>query len=176
MPRRNGKHNGHKPRRFTKRQQRYRSNRLQGMNQYNAALAAGYSLAMAQHHSKEIEDRVKPCIDDLLEQVGITDLRYAREVREELEATKTIGASILVTKDGQLIRAEDEGAIEVKDHTTRMKALELIGRIKNYVKDGSAAVVDASKHLTLNVYVPEGKLSGHTLDAQAGLSVQAPDE
>lgn|SRR3990167_2877555 len=44
------------------------------------------------------------------------------EVSEEaLNATRPIGATILVNKDGQLIRAEDEGAIEVPDHNARHK-------------------------------------------------------
>lgn len=55
------------------RQKRYKYNRMRGMNQYNAAKAAGYSESYSRTHNDRIERATKSDILDALEQAGITD-------------------------------------------------------------------------------------------------------
>ena len=64
--------------RFTLRQQRYKINRIAGMNQYNAAKAAGYS----ENYSRNArpERVVKGSIVNALEQAGLTPSYRAKEI------------------------------------------------------------------------------------------------
>lgn len=72
------------------RQQKYKRNRLKGMNQYNAARAAGYSEEYSRQACR-IEKLVKVSISDAFEQAGITDKYLANLAAEALEATKVSG-------------------------------------------------------------------------------------
>jgi hypothetical protein len=55
--------------------------------------------------------------------------KYMLQLKEGLEATRPISASILVTKDGKLIKAADHGAIEVPDHMTRKFYHDKLGKL-----------------------------------------------
>ncbi len=50
---------------------------------------------------------------------------------EGLQATRTSNAAILLTKEGQLIKAEEQGLIEVPDHATRHKFLDTALKLKD---------------------------------------------
>ncbi len=52
--------------------QKYKKNRLKGMNKYNAARAAGYSISYSKRACK-IEEQIKEDLRDVFEQRGLTD-------------------------------------------------------------------------------------------------------
>jgi len=70
--------------------QKYKKNRLKGMNQYNAAIAAGYSHSTAWK-SNRLEKGVKGCMADLLEQAGLTDKYLVQFMKKGLNAKKLYG-------------------------------------------------------------------------------------
>lgn len=63
------------------RRKKYRANRIAGMNQYNAAIAAGYGHYTARK-ACVIEKGVKRSIIDELERVGLTDAKQAQELNK----------------------------------------------------------------------------------------------
>lgn len=73
--------------------------------------------------------------------------------QEGLTAMKQIGALVLVkqAKDGStsLITKDNEGMIEVPDHSTRAKFLELGYKIKGKLKDGLN--VQGDLNMTVNI-------------------------
>lgn len=120
------------------RQQVYKRNRLSGMNQTDSALAAGYSFNYATHRSRLLENVVNADMKEVFEYLGYSDYQIARKYIKKAECTRPIGATILVNKDGTLIKAEDEGVITVDDNNVQLKALdsiaEIIGMRKNKVE------------------------------------------
>jgi len=101
--------------------QKYKKNRILGMSQYNAALAAGYSKAMAKSHTKELEERAK--ITDVLERQGLTDKCLAIKVLELVEA------SDIVIIEGVEMR------VNRPNWPARAKGLELALRLKDLLRD-----------------------------------------
>lgn len=73
-----------------------------------------------------------------------------------LQATKEIAATILVDKDGKIIRAENEGAIQVKDFHARHKYWRDFMIMKKYlnaesnngvnVKDSKVIIIHSNGH------------------------------
>lgn len=94
--------------------QKYKANRIAGMNQYNAARAAGYSETYSRNARPE--KFVKVCIKDALEQAGITPKYRAEELYKLTQANKTVSA-IVTGKDAG---AADTDFIEVPDNPTRL--------------------------------------------------------
>lgn len=130
-----------------KRLQQYKKNRIAGMNQYNAARAAGYSESMARTHSIDLERRVQTRISDAFERAGLTDKAIVRHALDGLEANKVISAVVVHRKtratslaDGELFDANEKtnDFIEVPDWASRHKYLnticELTERIKKRVE------------------------------------------
>lgn len=122
------------------RQQKYRRNRILGMNKYNAARAAGYSETTAKTHTKELEIRCK--IADVLERQGLTDDVLILKLQELIGATKVIGYL------NQYIKAEKGGLeklspdkvvsnefVDVPDWSARAKGLELALKLKDLLKE-----------------------------------------
>lgn len=72
----------------------------------------------------------------------ISDDKLLKKHNEALEATKPIGAQILIDKNGQVISKENEGMIEVPDQVTRLKAVELGYRVKGKLRPEEGASTD----------------------------------
>lgn len=102
------------------RMQRYKYNRIvRGMNKYNAARQAGYSMSTAKRASK-IEDRMKDELHDLLEQKGFTDNQIISIISKGLGAMK------------------EPGKIDWSSrHKYLVTLLELKGNLKNKFEAGS---------------------------------------
>ena len=83
------------------RQQKYKANRIAGMNQYNAARAAGYSETTSRNHSDRLERVMKGDIQDALEQAGITDKFQAQRLFELINSKnqKTAVSAIRLSYD-----------------------------------------------------------------------------
>jgi hypothetical protein len=122
------------------RQQKYKKNRLLGMNKINAARSAGYSEATARNHSKALEERCK--IADLLERQGLTDKVLIEKHRQLLEATKVIGYlhNYKRSEKGVTERVSPDEVIsneflDIPDYGVQIKALELAYKLKDLLKD-----------------------------------------
>ena len=89
------------------REEKYKSNRLNGLSQRQSALDAGYKKGTA-HNAYEIEERVKPGIIAALEKAGLTD-------------------SFISTKIFEKITSSNEGI--------QVRALELVAKIRKYTSD-----------------------------------------
>lgn len=123
------------------RQQKYKKNRLLGMNMYNAARAAGYAHNTAIKACERLEKKL-PSLTDWLEREGLTDKKLALFLLEVLEANKVVGY-LHQYKKGESGRIEelspDETVsnefLEVPDTHARLKAVELILKIKGLLKE-----------------------------------------
>jgi len=79
---------------------------------------------------------------ELMEQY-LPDDKLLIKHEEALEATKPIGAQILIDKDGETISKENEGMIEVPDQVVRLKAVELGYRVKGKLRPEEGASIEA---------------------------------
>jgi hypothetical protein len=117
------------------RQAKYKKNRLAGMNQYNAARAAGYSEAYSRNAKPE--KIVKGCMADAFEQAGLTDKAIVAHALEGLIASKTVSA----------VGGKDAGAgtfdfIDVPDWGNRHKYFETILKLTERMKEKAAIEIN----------------------------------
>ena len=125
---------------FNIRQNKYRTNRIAGMNQYNAARAAGYSENTADKHTKDLDERIS--IIDTMERLGLTDRVLIDKLIELLGATKVIGYLHNYKKEGKggIEKVSPDEVIsneflDIPDNTIRTKALELALKLKGQLRD-----------------------------------------
>lgn len=125
---------------MTLRVQKYKKNRLMGMNQYNAARAAGYSEKYSRQACR-IEKLVQSSIRDVFEQRGLTDKAIVDYALKGMEAMRLQACDVHVQKDedGKYeINENSNDFIEVPDWQARHKffytAMELMGLLKQKVE------------------------------------------
>lgn len=130
-----GKYSNKKYYGLTARQRQYRINRFKGMNQYNAARAAGYSHVSATKAGARIERAGRVGIKDLMEQAGITDKFLIEYAQKALEATKLhgFGDDMVEHADWQARRNFFRDILELEE---------------KIVKAGINVNIDQSKHVT----------------------------
>jgi phage terminase small subunit len=126
------------------------------MNMYNAAIEAGYSPHYARKASARLE-RQMPTIIDYFDRVGLTDKKIAEVLGDAVVAEKVIGylhqykkgdkGAIEKIKPDETISNE---FVEVPDWQARLKALELLSKIKKLITNNTN--IDQSKHFTKVVY------------------------
>jgi len=128
--------------------QKYRANRISGMNQYNAARAAKYSESYSRDHAHKLEKSVKVGICDALEQVGITDKYQSAELFKLTKATKVISCNVFIDKDGEMKQADGKSLdfVEVPDPTVRLNTWKHIADLKSQIRE--KPLIDNSKHFT----------------------------
>ncbi len=111
------------------RQQKYKKNRLSGMNQFNAARAAGYSHSTARAKMGQFEQSAMVGMRSAFEQAGLTDKAIVEFALQGLNAKKVISADIYI-KDidgGELkVNKNSNDWIEVEDWAVRHKYFETI--------------------------------------------------
>ena len=168
-------------REFTLRQLKYKKNRLLGMSQYNAAVAAGYSPNTAVHACRGPERVVKSSLVDEFNQAGLTDRVIAKELtRIGTAAVKIQSCQLLVRKDktGKLTIEENANDfIEVDDNPTRIKALELASKLTKRLSD--QPILDQSEHTYFTVVVagdPGGSNGRSQTHPEAELSLSLTDQ
>lgn len=166
-----------KKKKFTLRQQRYKKNRILGMSQYNAAVAAGYSPNTAKQACK-IENIVKYSLADAFEQAGLTDKAIIAHALKGLEALKIQACDVYVFKDENgkwKVNEEKNEFVEVEDWHVRHKYFETILKLLNKIKEQNLGVSvnvfpnrtfvfsdvkkDDSADRTENIHVREGAAS-----------------
>lgn len=108
--------------------QKYKKNRLLGMNKYNAARSAGFSEATAKSHTKRLDEQIK--ISDLMERQGLTDKCLLEKLSQLINASKDIYSFSGI---------EVEKGVNVKlgspDWSARSKGLELALKLKDLLRD-----------------------------------------
>lgn len=141
---------------------RYKANRIKGMNQYNSAIAAGYSESMASKHPDRLEAAVKGGIQNALERAGLTDTYQAAKLASLTEATKVISCNIFVDKDGNMKEADGKSQdfVEVPDNAIQLKALEHIASLKK----------QTGSNVTNNVHIGDNKVM------EINITMQTPPE
>lgn len=100
-----------------------------GGNISKAMRDAGYSPATAKNPDKLTNTKAWT---ELMEQY-LPDEQLLAVHAEGLEATRASNAAILVTKDGNVQKAEEQGLIEVPDYGVRAKYLELALKLKRRI-------------------------------------------
>lgn len=115
-----------------------------GGNVTKAMIEAGYSPNTANTPQKLTESKAWV---ELMDQY-IPDDKLLLKHQEAMEATKPIGAQILIDKDGKTISKENEGVIEVPDHMVRLKAVELGYKVKGKLIENNIKV-DKAKILVM---------------------------
>ena len=139
---------------LTARQRAYRINRFKGMNQYNAARAAGYSHGTATKHGARIERAGRVGMKDLMEQAGLTDKFLIEYAMKGLEATRLYGAD----------------CVEHADWAARNKFFRDILELEEKIqKPGINVNIDQSKHVTYvladKMKAARERLNNRTADA-----------
>lgn len=148
--------------------QKYKQNRLAGMNRYNAAIAAGYSESYALKCAKKIEAQVATDLKDVFERKGLTDKALVEFALEALQAVKLQSCDIYVkTEDGKtVINKNSNDFIEVPDWHARHKffqtIMELTGRIK--IKVDHTGKIDGPEQRIVIVYPPDYKAKSERLN------------
>lgn len=85
--------------------------------------------------------------------LGLGTHKIAEKMAEWLDAQKPIGAKILVAKDGTVIDADSQGAIEVPDYQTQLKAGEMLREdLGIKVKESGSGV---AVHVNFNKHAEE---------------------
>lgn len=126
---------------LTPRQQKYKTNRLAGMNQYNAARAAGYSHNTAWKDGKRIENLAKLGMAAAFEQAGLTDKALVDFAKKGMyEATKLFG------KD----------AVEAEDWQVRHKFFESICKMTDRLKEKHEITGKDGKSLMPPIIIYQG--------------------
>ena len=120
--------------------QKYKKNRIAGMNQFNAAIAAGYSRNTAIKACR-IEKKLGE-MSDYLQRAGLTDKKIAQILLEAIEANKVVGYLHQYKKSdkGRIEQAEPDEAvsnefIEMPDWAVRLKAMELAAKLAGKLID-----------------------------------------
>lgn len=122
------------------RKQKYKSNRILGMNQYNAARAAGYSESYARTHNDKIERATKSDILDALEQAGATVKVASHRLAEALSAKRTQTCDIYIQKDENgeyVINKNSNDFIDVVDYNVRLKSIITFFKLHGLIKEGT---------------------------------------
>ena len=90
-------------------------------NGLNAAQVARLRGTSRQNEAKKARSKpVRDCLAKFLDSPKLKE-KLVEVGMEGLNAEKPLGATILLQKDGEIMKAEEQGAIEVKDHAVRHK-------------------------------------------------------
>lgn len=111
--------------------QKYKKNRLLGMNKYNAAIAAGYAENTAKVKGKELDGRAN--IYNILERRGLTDNVLADKLLQLVDAYEFIE---IRNEKGELVKVRIDGNDMAKPNwTARSKGLDLAFKLKGHLSD-----------------------------------------
>ena len=137
-------------------------------NGLNSAAVARLRGTTRQNESKKARQKsVQDCIKSFL-----NTSEFAKRWREQgeagaFEAERSIGAAILVQKDGTLVKADDEGGITMPDHSTRHKFWRDLGLAAGFLLD--KPLIDQSKHTHITKVIKYYNPNEETIDSSRRL-------
>lgn len=133
------------------RQQKFKANRLAGMNLTNAAIAAGYSRKYAMAKGTKIDRLIRVELESAFEQAGLTDKAIVEHALEGLKATKAISCNVIAQNGEGMKDANSmtKDFVDVPDWQARHKYFETILKLTGKLKD--KPLIDLSEHKTYNV-------------------------
>lgn len=149
--------------------QKYKKNRIAGMNRYNAARAAGYSESYADKCAKKLEAQIETDLRNAFERRGWTDKAIVEYAMEALQAMRLQACDVIVRKeDGKLVPNENSNDfIEIPDWNARHKffatIMELTSRIKTKVEHSGK--IDGPEQRIIIVYPADYKAKGDRIGA-----------
>lgn len=117
------------------RQQRYKQNRIKGMSQTNAAIAAGYSENTAKAKCGDIEKRAN--ISDVMERKGLTDPKLMDYLIDLLEASKSVKVG------------DTEVVLNSPEWPARSKGLEMALKLKKHLDGQPQVGSEKSTHIII---------------------------
>lgn len=120
--------------------QKYKANRLAGMNIYNAARAAGYSHNTANKQGKRIEKLGKVGMVEAFEQAGLTDKAIVQHALEGLTASK-----------GFVIDGKKIPDVEIPEWSVRHKYFETVCKLTNRLKENSLKEIGDALKPIINI-------------------------
>jgi len=120
---------------LTVRRQKYKANRLAGMNQVNSARAAGYSEVFSRTASDRLERSIKVDMRDHFERAGLTDKKIVEHALKGLNAGKVISANVIASDGMADAHGTTKDFIDVPDWTARHKYFETILKITDKLRD-----------------------------------------
>ncbi len=147
------------------RRQKYKVNRIKGMSQYNAAIAAGYSEHTATKACR-IENGVKGSIIEALEQQGFTDKFISEYIEKALKATRFQSCDVYVDKDedgNYKLNENSNDFMEVEDWNARHKFMATLLTLQGKLKTAPAVI----NSIKINNTNGNGKLNGDDKAKQA---------
>lgn len=130
---------------------KYKVNRIAGMNMFQAALKAGYAYNTARHCMNRYDRLVRVDIISALENAGATNQVMAQEiVNLATSATKRIPCTVEVNAEGE-ITIDDNAKQEVPDLHLRKESWELIAKLKKQLGTGAVIPTGNFKRLVIMV-------------------------
>jgi hypothetical protein len=132
---------------LTNRQQLYKKNRIMGMDQRNAARAAGYSEAYAAQACR-IERVVKVSLRDAFERAGLTDKKIVEYALEGMQANKVVSANITYGDAD----SKTNDFIDVPDWQVRHKFFETTLKLTDKLQVDSPVKVAINQQIVLVRY------------------------
>lgn len=147
---------------------------IEGLTPTEAMRRAGYAENTALYKHGEKLQKVKPKIDELMEEMGISDRRLLETLDRGLDATKNISCNVIINNHLDDANVQDgmkpahtmtKDFVEVEDHPTRHKFLETGLKLKGYLQ---------KQDLTLSN--PDGSPLGSILDRVCNHTKGIPSE
>jgi hypothetical protein len=122
-------------------------------NATEAGRAAGYSENTLINVTRDVLEQpgVKPLAEKFQIELHerISNTRIINKLEELMDAKRATNAAILVTKDGKIVKAEEQGLIEVDDAPTQLKTVQVVMQAKQLF--GSLAQPTIGTQNNLNI-------------------------
>lgn len=115
--------------------EKYKANRLAGMNRFQAALKAGYAYNTARNQSHKYDKMAMVDIQRALEDAGATNRIMAKHIVDiAFNATKRQKCTVEIrTEDGKIV-VDDQAVEVVPDLHLRKETWELIAKLKQQLR------------------------------------------
>jgi len=113
-------------------------------NASEASRRAGYALGKEQGYENLTKPHIRQAFMVFLDKKGLTDEKIIDKLIELIEAKRQISANITYGEADE----KTVDFIEVPDNSTRIKALELLIKLKSLIGNEGNTLIDQSQHIT----------------------------
>ena len=113
-------------------------------NASEASRRAGYALGKEQGYENLTKPHIRHAFMVFLDKKGLTDEKIVDKLIELIEAKRQTSATITYGEADE----KTMDFIEVPDNPTRIKALELLIKLKSLIGNEGNTLIDQSQHIT----------------------------